>query len=257
MLSIGELDRAKVLGEPNKKTGARRKVGTVRYILFHPTELRVVGLAVERSDLVLMIERKDRYVALDRVTVVDRELHTHGKAVWDSAAAKRLGIDWDTTVAWVGMPVRTDSGTDLGTVRDAVFAENTGELNALGLTEGATRDAAIGVRDLPARMVRGFEDGFVIVSDEAARIEVDGGAAAAAGRATAVAKVRAEIAADVATEKFDEVAVAAGEAAGKAVAFAKVQAKAAAKSERGKKALGWLKSIKDEVVDAMGPPDDE
>ena len=43
MLSIRELDRVQVLGEPNKKTGVRRKVGTVRYALFHPTELRVVG----------------------------------------------------------------------------------------------------------------------------------------------------------------------------------------------------------------------
>lgn len=257
MLTIGQLDRAKVFGEPNKKTGVRRKVGTVRYVLFHPSEPRVIGIAVERSDLALMIERKDRYVALDRLLLVDGELHTHGKGVWDSSAAKRLGIDWDATVAWVGMPVRTESGTELGQVRDAVFAEETGALNAVGLTEGATRDAAIGVRDLPARMVRGFDDDVVVVTDEAASIEVDGGAAAAAGRATAHAKVRAEVAADIATEKFDDVAVAAGEAAGKAVAFAKVKAKQAAQSERGKKAMGWLKSLKDEVVDAMGPPDDK
>ncbi len=102
MLSIRELDRVRVLGEPNKKTGARRKVGTVGYVLFHPTELRVVGLAVERSDLALMIERKDRYVALDRVTLVDGELHTHGGAVWDGAAAKRLGFEWDDDRRLVG-----------------------------------------------------------------------------------------------------------------------------------------------------------
>lgn len=256
MLSIRELDRLKVLGEPNKKTGVRRKAGTVGYVLFHPSELRVVGLAVERSDLALMIERKDRYVAIDRVTLVDGELHTHGSAVWDSAAAKRLGIDWDTTVAWVGMEARTESGLVLGTVRDAVFDEQTGELNAVGLSEGATRDAAIGVRDLPVRMVRGFDGEAVILTDEAAKVEVDGGAAAAAGKATAVAKVKTEIAMDNATEKIDEVAVAAGEAAGKAVAYARVTAKKAASTQQGKKAMGWLKALKDEVVDAMGPPED-
>ncbi len=93
------------------------------------------------------------------------------------------------------MPVLTESGTELGTVRDAVFAEDTGELNALGLSEGATRDVAIGVRDLPARMVRGFDGEAMVVSDEAARVEVDGGAAASAGKATAVAKVKTEVAA--------------------------------------------------------------
>jgi uncharacterized protein YrrD len=255
MLSIGECSRAKVFGEPNKKTGKRRKVGTVGYVLLHPTELRVVGLAVERSDLALMVARKDRYVAIDRVVLVDGELHTHGKAAWDAAAAKRLGIDWEKTVAWVGMPVRTESGTSLGVVRDAVFAENTGALNAIGLSEGATRDAAIGVRDLPVRMVCGFDGEAVVVSDEAGQIEVDGGAAAAAGKAAAVAKVRAEMAGDAAVEKIDDVAVAAGEAAGKAVFAAKVVAKKAAQSKTGKKAAGWLKALKDEVVDAMGPPD--
>ncbi len=257
MLSIREVDRVRVLGSPNKKTGVRRAVGTVGYVLFHPTELRVVGFAVERSDLALMIERKDRYVALDRVELVEGELHTHGTAVWDTAAARRLGIDWDTTVGWLNMPARTQSGTPLGTVRDGVFDETTGELNALGLSEGAARDAAIGVRDLPARMVIGFDGEAVVVTDEAASVEVDGGAAAAAGRATAVAKVKTDIALDTATEKFDDVAVAAGEAAGKAAAYAKVTAKKAAQSNAGKKAMGWFKALKDEVVDAMGDPDED
>lgn len=255
MLTIRELERMRVLGEPNKKTDVRRKAGSVGYVLFHPVELKVVGFAIERSDLALMIERKDRYVALDRVRLVDGELQIEGTAAWDGAAAKRLGIDWDKTVAWAGMPARTESGKDVGFVRDAVFDEATGQINALGLSEGATRDAAVGTRELPARMVRGFDGEAVVLADEAALVEVDGGAAAAAGRATAVAKVKTEIAMDTATEKIDEVAVAAGEAAGKAVAYAKVKAKAAAQSDQGKKAIGWLKALKDEVVDAMGDPD--
>lgn len=256
MISIRELSGMRVLGEPHKKTGERRRVGVVGYVLFHPSEPRVVGLSVERSDLAMMIERKDRYLALDRLVLVDGELVVEGKAAWDAAAAKRLGIEWDTTVAWAGMPARTESGTALGVVRDAVFAENTGKLNALGLSEGVTRDAAIGVRDLPARMVVGFDGESVVLTDEAVAVEVDGGAAAAAGKAAAVAKVRTDMAMDTATEKFDDVAVAAGQAAGKAAAFAKATAKKASQSERGKKALGWLRSIKDEVVDAMGDPDD-
>ncbi|NTU70414.1 MAG: hypothetical protein HGB10_01110 [Coriobacteriia bacterium] len=257
MLTIRELDRAKVFGEPNKKTGIRRKIGTVGYVLFHPSEQRVIGIAVSRTDLAMMVERKDRYAAFDRLAFVDGEVHVDGKASWDGAAAKRLGISWDDTVVWAGMPARTEGGTVLGVVRDAVFDDETGVLNALGLSEGMTRDAAVGVRDLPASMVQGFDGEAVVLTDDAAAVEVDGGAAAAAGKAVAVAKVKTDVAMDTATEKIDEAAVAAGEAAGKAVAYAKVTAKKAAQSKQGKKAMGWFKSIRDEVVDAMGPPDDD
>ena len=256
MLTLREASRAKVLGEPNKK-GVRRKVGSVGYVLFHPEDQRVVGFLVERSDLALMIKRSDRYVALDRVEYVDGELAVSGKAAWDGSAARRLGIDWDKTVAWAGMPVRAESGKLLGMVGDFVFEMPSGELNALRLSEGTTRDAAIGTRDIPASIVRGFNADAVVVGDEATLVEVDGGAAAAAGKAAAVVKVKTDQVADVATQKFDDVAVATGEVAGKAVAYARVQAKAAAQTETGKKAMGWLKALKDEVVDAMGDPDDD
>jgi hypothetical protein len=142
-------------------------------------------------------------------------------------------------------------------VGDAVFETPSGKLNALRLSEGATRDVAIGVRDIPAKMVRRFDGDAIVVSDDVTQLEVDGGAAAVAGRAAAVVKVKSGVVADAATQKFDDVAVATGAAAGKAVAYAKVQAKAAAQSDTGKKAMGWLKAIKDEVVDAMGPGDDD
>jgi len=261
MLTIREAHGIKVYGPANAKTGKRRKIGSIGDALFHPSENRVVGFAIDRPDLAMVVQLKDRYAALDRVAFVDGEsgveAHVEGKAAWDASAARRLGVDWEKTVVWAGMPVQTASGVTLGTVRDAVFDPATGELNALGLTQGMTRDTAIGVRDLPARMVVGFEGEAVVVADDAATIEVDGGAAAAAGRAAAVAKVKVDQAADVAVEKFDDVAVKAGAAAGKAVFAAKVAAKKAAQTDTGKKAMGWLKALKDEVVDAMGDPDDK
>lgn len=264
MLTIREVTGLKVYGPPHPKKGTRRKIGTIGQVLFHPAENRVVGYAVERSDLAMVVERKDRYVAFDRVILGkdedDRpEVYVEAKGAWDGSGARRLGIDWDKTVIWEGMPVRTESGDPLGTVRDAVFDETTGTLNAIGLTQGITRDAAIGVRDLPARMVVGFdpESEAVVLTDEAAEIQVDGGAAAAAGKAAAVAKVRVDQAADVAVEKFDDVAVKAGAAVGKAAYGAKVAAKKAAQTDAGKKAMGWLRALRDEVVDAMGDDDDE
>jgi hypothetical protein len=153
--------------------------------------------------------------------------------------------------------VHTRSGERLGLVRDGVFDPATGELNALGLTTGITADVAVGVRDLPARLVIGFDGEGVIVADEAALIEVDGGAAAAAGKGAAIAADAASRAADAAGDAAGRAAVVAGEAAAKAAVYARGAAKAAAKTDAGKKTLGWLKAIKAEVVDAMGPPDDE
>lgn len=257
MLSLLQLDRTVVYGEPKRRSGERSKVGRVSGVLFHPDEPRVIGYLVERSDLALMIERKDRMLALDRANYSDGRLEVDGATAWDRGAAKRLGVDWDKSVVWLGMPVHTRSGQQLGLVRDGVYDPATGELNALGLTGGLTADVAVGVRDLPARMVVGFDGEGVIVADEAALIEVDGGAAAAAGKATAVAADAAGRAAVAASDAAGRAAVAAGEAAAKATVYARGAARAAAKTDAGKKTMGWLKALKDEVVDAMGAPDDE
>jgi len=257
VLSLLQISRTAVYGEPKKRTGERRKMGRVGDVLFHPDEPRVVGYTVERSDLAMMIERKDLMLALDRAPLVEGRIEVDGPKAWGHSAGKRLGVDWDKTVVWLGMPVHTRSGEQLGLVRDGVFDPATGELNALGLTTGLTADVAVGVRDLPARMVVGFDGEGVIVADEAALIEVDGGAAAAAGKGAAVAKDAVGKAAVVAGDAAGRAAVAAGVATAKATVYAKTAAKKAAQSDTGKKTMGWLKALKDEVVDAMGPPDDE
>ena len=268
MLSVLQLGRTLVYGEPRARSGERPKMGRVGDVLFHPDEARVIGYTVERSDLAMMVERRDLMLALDRTTFSEGHIEVDGKQAWDHAAAKRLDIDWEKSVVWMGMPVHTRSGTQLGLVRDAVFDPATGALNALGLSTGVAVDLALGVRDLPARLVLGFDGEGVIVADEAASVEVAGGAAAAAGRTAAVAKnaasraaanasVHAGKASAAAGVGVDKAARAAGEAAAKAAVYTKSAAKAAAKSEAGKKTLGWLKGIKDEVVDAMGDPDDE
>ncbi len=50
---------------------------------------------------------------------------------------------------------------------------------------------------------------------------------------------------------------AAVDAAAKAAVYGKAAVKVAGQSDMGKRAAGWFKAIKDEVVDAMGDPDDE
>jgi len=233
-LSLREVSRYSVYSAKGKR------IGRVVDAIFHPEKAEVVGYLVQRPRILFVWDRKDRHLALDRTTVrEDRRLEVDGRDAWDAGAARRLGIGWDRSVLWVGMPVRTKGGTALGTVRDGLYDPETGVLEALGLSTGVAADLAVGVRDLPAREVVGFDGETVVVVDAAAKVELGGGAAAEAGRQTAVAKKVA------------------GDAATKAVAYGKSAAKVAANSETGKKAMGWLKALKDEVVDAMGDPDDD
>jgi len=219
VLSLLEVSRQDVYSAKGKR------LGRVADVLIAPGSCTVAGLVVSRPRLLFLIDRDDRYLALDRVRFVDEGVVLdEPKGAWDAAAAKRLGYSWDDTVIWMGMPVVSESGEKLGAVRDGLFDEKSGAISAIGLTGGLTADAALGVRDLPASAVA---------------VETSGGAAAAAGRGTAVATK------------------AAVEAAAKAAVYGKAAAKAAGQSEMGKRAAGWFKAIKDEVVDAMGDPDDE
>jgi uncharacterized protein YrrD len=244
--SLREVDRLTVYGEKRKKTGVRKRVGRLVDVLFHPSEPRVVGFTVERPDFMLMIRRGDRFVALDRTEILDDRVVVDGADAWGRSAAKRLDIFWERTVVWLGMPVRTESGEALGRVRDASFASDDGHLESLGLTEGATADAALGTRDFSASLVRGFEGDAVVVSDEVLSLDTDGGAAAAAGKGAAQVKVGAE-----------QAAIAAGKAAAVASAYGKSAVKAAAKNPTTKKALGFLKTMTDKVVDAARLPEDD
>lgn len=241
VLSVLELMGLKVVSARGKR------VGRVVDVIFAPKQTRVVGLLVERPRILLLFDRKDRHLALDGCRVEGKQVNVTGTAdAWDRPAARRLGISWDEAVIWVGMPVRAKGGEALGSVRDALFDPETGEVRALGLTGGITADLALGVRDLPARLVEGFDGSAVVVSDEALNVDASGGAAEAAGKGAAIAK---KAGGDAARKAID--------AGRTAAVFGASAVRVAAKSEAGKKAAGWLKSLKDEVVDAMGDPDDE
>lgn len=224
-----------------------RRVGRVADVLFAPTGRRVAGFVVQRPRFLWLFDRKDRYVALDRCDLAKREVTVRsGRDAWGRTAASRLGFSWDDAVIWVGMPAATERGDGLGKVRDGLFDPATGELDALGLTGGLTADVAVGVRDLPADLVRGFDGSAVVLSNEAATVDTSGGAAVAAGKGAAVAK-KAGV----------DAAKKAAEAGRTAAAYGSAAVRVAARSDVGKKAAGWVKSLKNEVVDAMGDPDDE
>ncbi len=235
-----DISRRRVVNEKGKS------LGKVSHVLFHPERSEVVGFAIEPPRILYVYDRNERYLALDRTRTVDGQLLVEGSAAWGKQAAKRLGISWDDSVIWMGMPARTAGGVKLGTVRDALYDPKSGVLEAVGLTGGVTTDMALGVRDLPARLVVGFNGDQIVIADEAVEVDTTGGAAAAAGKGAAIA-----------TAKAADAGKKAAEAAAVAAAYGSAAVKVAAKSETGKKVGGWLKALKDEVVDAMGDPDDE
>jgi uncharacterized protein YrrD len=236
-----------------------RRIGHIKHVLFAPGTCTVAGFEVERPDLAMMVERKPLYLALDAAQFLDGEVEVSSaaKQAWGASAARRLGIDWASTVIWQGMPVVSEAGEELGAVRDGLFDPKTGALQALGLSGGLVADSAVGVRDVPANMVKGFDGQAVRVSDDAAEIALSGGAAKAAGTTAAAASVMAGQVADAAVEGAGELLEGAGRVAGAAAAYGAKAARKAAGTELGKKSIGWLKSLRDEVVDAMGDPEDD
>lgn len=230
------------------QTERGRRLGRIAEVLFHPQRAEVVGYVIERPRvLYLFAIRKDAFLARDRVSFDGEQfVAPAGGDAWEAKAARRLGFSWDDTVIWMGMPVRTESGRGLGVVRDGLFDTETGAVAGIGLSGGVTADLAVGTRDVPARFLRNFDGTHVVVADEMLGVQTDGGAAAAAGRQAAVAK-----------QAGGELAKGAAAAAKTAAAYGASAAREVAKSKTGKKAIGWLKALKDEVVDAMGEPDDD
>ena len=244
-LTLHDLDRLPVMGE-KKRSGIRKKIGKVVDVVFDAETRAAVGYLVARPDFLLVFHRKDVLLAFDRATVLADKIHVDGSQAWGPAAANRLGLKWDETVVWRGMPVRTKAGKSLGFVRDAVIDEHDGSLNGRGRTSGIAADMAVGTVDMPARLVKGWNGSAIIVEEEAKRLEADGGAAAVAGRATAVVQDRA-----------GKAGAAAVQGAKTAAAYTKSAAKVAAKSDTAKKVGSFLKSMRDQIVDAAGVPDDD
>jgi len=194
-----------------------KRIGKVRWFVFHPSEKRCIGLLVKRPDAALMFHRKDLFVALDGFHIDDEGdvvVHDDSDAT-ERGAIKALGVNWEKCVIWVGMPVMTVGGEMLGFVDTVTFDRATGAVHSLTTENGVANDAILGKITIPGSYVKGFkrgqgvalvqageyqgetvdeqaERGAIIVSDEALDVSSRGGVAAAAGKATAVATAKAK-----------------------------------------------------------------
>lgn len=258
-----------------------KKIGKVRTAIFHPSERRCIGFLVKRPDAALMFHRKDLFVSLDGFHIADGDMIVHDNEpnATDKGAVKALGVNWEKCVIWVGMPLMTKSGDFLGFISSVEFNRMTGDVESVTAEGGAASNALLGKRVIPGKYVKGFRlgqgmalapvgqvasegddvpKGAVMVSDEALDVPVEGGAAAAAGKATAVAvhktkktAVRVKKVVDDRTEQAKPVAEKAAKRAGEAV-----EAGTFAVGKQLGKASGMFAAFKEEFDKASRSEDD-
>jgi len=101
-----------------------------------------------------------------------------------------LGYSWEETVVWHGMPVRSADGGYVGTLFEAIFDAETGQVARIRLSTGLVGDAAVGKLEVDGALVRGFDGAAIIVMPGFADIAASGGAAKRAAGTAAVARVQ-------------------------------------------------------------------
>lgn len=262
-ISLREIFRYQVVdskGEP---------IGIVDDVLFHPVEPFAVGFSVKPTRIGGVIPLPMRYLTFAMTELNDENsikikidasekaskssVKRQAKAAWGAQAERKTGILWDDTVIYYGQDVTTEEGTRLGKICDARFDPETGEILALQVTDGTTSDLALGKRDITGAYIRGFDAArhSVVVSNEAARIEYDGGAAQTVGKAAATAEKAAAEIVDKTAEVAGKAAEVAIQGAAKAAVYTERALKNAAKSETGRKAKNMFFSFATSFRDAM------
>lgn len=238
LISTHELTGVRVVGGKN----ATKHIGKVRSFVFHPRAKRCIGFIVKRPDVALMFHRKDLFVAVGGFDMVDGRVAVRDSSdATDKAACKRLGVNWDDCVMWVGLPVMCEDGTKFGMVGSVTFDIGTGKVDHIDVDAGAAANALLGKRTVAASQIKGFKRGMgvrlvesgreayndddgefdprdfgaLVVSDEVKAAAVEGGLADKAGRATAVAGAKAKEAVEKARPHAEAVAKSAGVAANK------------------------------------------
>lgn len=233
LITTHELTGIRVVGGKN----GTKRIGKVRRFVFHPKEKRCVGFIVKRPDLLWMFRRKDKFVSIEGYDIIDGRIVVRDvPEATDKAACKALGVNWDDCVLWVGLPVMTEDGVSLGMVGNVTFNRVTGVVDTFDTDSGATANALLGKRTIPADLVKGFRRGMgvalsqvgaegresdevvlgaMLVDDAAKGLTTEGGVAEKAGAVTAVAVDKVQTTVDKAKPVVSEAAKKTGEAVNK------------------------------------------
>lgn len=258
------------VGRPKKNDpDAHKKMGRVRSFVFHPTKKRCVGFLVKRPDVALMFRRADMFVAVNGYDVVDGDIVVRSdNSAIDKGACKALGIDLDDCVLWIGLPVMCEDGTSFGVVDNVLFHRETGDIETLEVSQGATANTLLGKRRVPAEAIRGFKRGMgtklylsddddtealgaILVDDSVKQLDVEGGVAEKAGAATAVVTDKVQRKVVKVKPKVQEVAKTATKTAGDAV-----EKGVYVTGRQIGRASGMFSSFKDEFKKALHEDDE-
>ncbi len=197
MLRVSQLMRVPVHVPKRGRNGDPRelapadlsKVGEVHQVVFAPSGDCVVGFLVRRPDVGGMVKREDAFVALDACVANDAGLVVARDTGMDAPARERLGLDWDACLIWAGMDAKTSDGKELGWVSDVEFHPKSGKVSSFYVGDGGIATSLVGSLVIPADMLCGYRDGFMIVDPAVARLQLNGGLAAKAGEGYAKAKI--------------------------------------------------------------------
>jgi uncharacterized protein YrrD len=184
--STGVVERAHVIGEGGKA------LGRVSAVLFHPSEARVVGVQIDPGPLLHLFERRSRFALLDEIEIDGEVRLAASKLPRIDEGERVLGYSWEETVVWHGMPVRSADGGYVGSLFEAIFDAETGQVARIRLSTGLVGDAAVGKLEVDGALVRGFDGAAIIVMPGFADIAASGGAAKRAAGTAAVARVQGE-----------------------------------------------------------------
>ena len=220
MLETKNLHKLKVF--VSTKKGRVKKYGKVHCLVFHPSKPKAVGLMVKRPDAAMMVQRKDRFVSLDKVGFTedgDILVELDDRSAWDKDAAKALGVDLDLCIIWDGMAVRNLQGEELGIISNIVIGDDL-RIASIDVSSGDVNRLILGSADIALERLRGYDPQLqAIVADvEKGEVVAAGGVAAKAGEAWAKGTHKIsqgqEAVSSKAAENIEETAYAAGEAIG-------------------------------------------
>ena len=202
-----------------KNDKSKARLGKISKTVFSPDGRFVVGFIIKRPDVAFMIKRDDVFIALDSVDERDGKFYpTKGKDSFGERAIERLQLDWDHCIIWEGMDVKSQNGEIIGRVGAMTFNTQSGKVHSMTVNDGVSSKAVIGLIEIPAEMLLGYQDGYLIVTDDALVLEASGGVAAKAGEAFAKATKNITIAQEKgkqAAKKADKAAQKGGFALGK------------------------------------------
>lgn len=188
MLKVSQLMRVDAY-RPKRNPGDLALVGKIRQVVFSPTGDRVEGFLIRQPDVAGMVKREDAFLARDSFDVCDIGLvATRGKESWGDDARARLQLDWGRCILWTGMDAKTTDGKELGWVSDVSFYPKSGRVHEFYVGDGSVAQSLVGNVVIPASMLVGYKDGYMLVAPEAAQLALDGGLAAVAGEKYARAK---------------------------------------------------------------------